>query len=107
MADNLSEQLASLRIDRSGGGPSKGGGRKSDSGDSKLTSYLGVAVGVLVAVVAGWWGYHAATDRLLKVVVSTGEITIISPAQADVKLMATGYLVPQRKAVVASKLPGR
>lgn len=61
---------------------------------------LGAAVGIFLVG-------QAAFSRLLKPVVSVGEIITVSSAQAEVKLMASGYVVPLRHSVISSKLPGR
>jgi len=60
-----------------------------------------LAVGAIVVAA------RLAMGRLLKPVVSVAEVITLSPAQADVKVMASGYVVPLRHAVIASKLPGR
>lgn len=39
--------------------------------------------------------------------VATGEIMLVSPAQGETKLTATGYVVAQVSAKVAAKVPGR
>lgn len=100
MADDLSKQLESLKIDRHGAAP-----REVTAASSR--KWLGVLVGAVVLGAGAWAAADGVKERLLKPTVALGEISVISPAQADVKLMATGYVVPQRRAVVASKQPGR
>ncbi len=94
MAD-ISRDLASLRIARDE--PPKTSGKRR----------LLIALGVVVAAVASYGGYRLIESRLLKPVVELGVVTTLSPAQADVKLMATGYVVPQRRAMVAARQQGR
>lgn len=96
MPTDLSQDLASLRIERD---------RRPQARSRRkwlilLLALLGVAVLAVFAV-------RTASARLFKPVVSVGEVVALSPAQASVKVMASGYVVPQRKALVASKQPGR
>ncbi len=96
MNDNLAADLASLRIDRSKKGP-----------DRRLRTFFGAllglgAVGAGVVVVKPY-----IESRLFKTEVAVTEIISVSPAQADVELTATGYVVPQSTAKVAAKLVGR
>lgn len=91
---DLSRDLESLRIERSE--PPRRRLR------GKWTIVLGALVLASLAVAA-----QQLSSRLSRPVVSISEVTLVSPAQADVKLVATGYVVPMRKAVVASKQPGR
>ncbi|WP_175913545.1 efflux RND transporter periplasmic adaptor subunit [Burkholderia metallica] len=62
--------------------------------------YAAAAAFVVVAIVAGL----ALTDRPT---VETTSVTSAYPYQNDTQLNATGYVVPQRKAAVASKGQGR
>jgi RND family efflux transporter MFP subunit len=95
-SDQLSQDLASLKIDR-GAAPR---GR------------LPRVVAVIVALVAlGGVAYLIAAPRvrakLFTTEVKTGEITLVSPAQSQVQLTATGYVVALVYAKVAAKVPGR
>jgi RND family efflux transporter MFP subunit len=73
----------------------------------------GVVFLLIIAVLAalGVAGYLIAAPRvrssLFTTEVKTGEITLVSPAQAQVQLTATGYVVALVYAKVASKVPGR
>jgi multidrug efflux pump subunit AcrA (membrane-fusion protein) len=95
--DQLSQDLASLKIDR---GPKPSGRRGSV-----------LVVAVLVVVALGAIGYYVVYPRvrsaLFTTEVKTGQIVLVSPAQARVQLTATGYVVAQTSAKVAAKVPGR
>jgi HlyD family secretion protein len=95
--DQLSQDLASLRIDRSPKEPTR---------RSSAALVWALVVGAVVAVV-----YFAVYPRLraslLTTKVSTGEVLMISPAQAQVQIIATGYVVALINAKVAAKVPGR
>jgi HlyD family secretion protein len=94
--DQLSQDLASLKIDR-GARPPRGRSR-------------GAIVAVFVVaslVVAGLVGYPRLRAALAVAEVTTAEIALVSPAQAQVQLTATGYVVALVYAKVASKVPGR
>ena len=55
----------------------------------------------------GFLGFSKVRDALAIAEVRTGEIALVSPAQAQVQLTATGYVVALVYAKVASKVPGR
>lgn len=90
--------LASLRINRDSTEPPQPVSRKK-----RLQIWLGVASVTVIAVVLfirqGW--LNPATAVETTVVVS------LMPSQADVVLTASGYVVAQRQAAVASKGTGR
>lgn len=100
MNDRLSSDLASLRIDRNPrpGNPSSG----------RVVRWAVAAAGAAVAVFAGW---HLAMPlieaKLFKTEVTLTEIALLSPAQAQVQLTSTGYVVPQVEVEISSKLMGR
>lgn len=99
MSDRLSNDLASLRIDRAAPDP--------EGGRGPLRAILGVvALCVLLAV-----GYVLVEPRLeaqfFKTEVDIGEIALVSPAQASIELSSTGYVVPQTVTLVGAKIPGR
>jgi HlyD family secretion protein len=97
MADQLSSDLASLRIDRDA--PPPGGG---------LVKKLVVAAVVLGAIAGAYaYGAPAVEARLFKTEVTVTEISRLSPAQASIDLTASGYVVPERTAKVGAKLVGR
>jgi RND family efflux transporter MFP subunit len=97
--DRLASDLASLRIDRQAA-PARSGGKV----------VLWVAVVALVgagAFVA--WRLEAPQleAKLFKTEVTFTEVALVSPAQAQVQLTSTGYVVPQVQVDLSSKLVGR
>jgi multidrug efflux pump subunit AcrA (membrane-fusion protein) len=97
MADQLSSDLASLKIDRDQPPPSRGGW---------LRWALLLVVGVPV-LVCGGLGLSAFSARVFKTKVEVTEIRSISPAQAAVQVTSTGYVVPQVTSKVGAKVFGR
>lgn len=97
MADQLSSDLAALRIDRDAP-PSSGAGWR----------VLVVLVALGGAGAAAWvFGKPLVESRLFKPEVEATQIVLVSPAQADVRLTSTGYVVPQRVTKVGAKISGR
>jgi RND family efflux transporter MFP subunit len=100
MDDRLSSDLASLRIDRNERPP-------SPSSAGALRWVIGVAV-VGGSLLGAW---HVAApmveSKLFKTEIGVTEIALVSPAQAQVQLTSTGYVVPQVEVDVSSKLVGR
>jgi HlyD family secretion protein len=94
--DQLSTDLASLRIDRAA--PSSGGAAK------RALVVLAV-LGVLGA--AGWTVYPRVRGEVFKTEVTTTEVALISPVQAQVQVTATGYIVPQQTSKVGPHDTGR
>lgn len=93
---NKRPDLASLRID-----PSK---RNSDRPRSRAWIWLAVVI-VLAALVIGYFRLGDSLEPAMKV--ETAIATAISTEDAAADLVATGYVVAQRKAEVASKGTGR
>ncbi|MGH7297193.1 MAG: efflux RND transporter periplasmic adaptor subunit, partial [Polyangiaceae bacterium] len=96
--DRLVSDLASLRIDRQA--PARSGGKA-------LRWILAIVLLGVLGVVA----WRAAAPRveasLFKTEVSLTEIAMVSPAQAQVQLTSTGYVVPQVEVDLSSKIVGR
>lgn len=96
MADQLSNDLASLRIDRDETAPRSHWPRR--------------LIVLVLLVGAGLAGYRLGVPYLeaqvFKTEIEVTEISMVSPAQAQVNLTATGYIVPQRTSAVGSKVPG-
>ncbi len=102
MNDQLSSDLASLRIDRSSNA------RPTPPGGS--AGIKRIVVPVLTVALLGALGYVGWTKlegQILKQEVKTTEVALISPSQAEVQVTATGYVIPQRTSKVGAKLPGR
>jgi RND family efflux transporter MFP subunit len=98
MSDQLSSDLASLKIDRSAPRP---------KGKKPLGTVVLVAV-LLGAAGAGYvWGVPLVSSAIFKTEVETTEVITVSPAQASVELTSTGYVVAQADSAVASKVMGK
>ncbi|MGE3542410.1 MAG: efflux RND transporter periplasmic adaptor subunit, partial [Kofleriaceae bacterium] len=95
--DQLSHDLASLKIDRE---PRPRG--RSYRGLLWVAAIVGG-----IAAVAYFWVYPKLASSLFSPEVRTGQIALVSPAQAQVQVTATGYVVAQIYAKVAAKVPGR
>lgn len=104
MADDLSANLAALRIDRSGGNKGKSPTRPSKSRNYRWLVWL-------LVLGAGAAGLSVALPRLeatvFKTEVQVTEIAQVSPAQASVELTATGYVQADKTTNIAPKVPGR
>jgi HlyD family secretion protein len=97
MADQLSSDLASLRIERNA--PPRRGG---------LFGKLLVVLAVLGAAGAAYaLGVPYLKSQVMKAEVEITEIASVSPAQASVELTSTGYVVAQSVSKAAPKVPGR
>ena len=96
MSDQLSSDLASLRIDRAA--PSKGGGV------GRVLIFL-VVLGALGA--GGWAIYPRVRGEVFKTEVATTEVALVSQVQASVQVTATGYIVPQVTSKVGPHDTGR
>jgi RND family efflux transporter MFP subunit len=96
VSDQLSSDLASLRINRDLPTPPSAARRAL------------VPVAVVAAIgAAGWLGWTKLEGQILKPEMKTTEVALISPSQAEVQVTATGYVIPQRTSKVGAKLPGR
>src|SRR5579883_1675314 len=98
MDDRLASDLASLRIDRQERPPSSG----------RALRWVLALVVAGVVLFAGWRvGMPIVEAKLFKTEVGVTEIALVSPAQAQVQLTSTGYVVPQVQVDVSSKIVGR
>jgi HlyD family secretion protein len=99
MPDELSSQLASLRINREAPAPSRGGG---------LWRWL-IGLGVIGGLAAAAYVFvlPRLEGEIFKTEVSYTEVLSVSPAEASVQLTSAGYVVPQRVSHVAPKMPGK
>lgn len=103
MDDPLTSDLASLRIDR-GQGP-----RGASSGaPRRVLLWLAIVCGVAGAAAVAWRAASPILEsKFFQTAVSVTEIALVSPAQAQVRLTSTGYVVPQIQVDVSSKVTGR
>jgi len=93
MAQDLKDQLASLKIDRSADPAELGRGR------------LWIAV-LLVVAVAGGLAYFFLRPRAIAVRTATVEESAVQAGEASV-LNASGYVTARRQATVSSKVTGK
>jgi len=95
VTDQLSSDLASLRIDRE----EKGGG-----GGKRLA-----LIAVVVAAIGGvaWVEYPRVRAEVYKTEVSLTDVTMLSPVQSSIQVSATGYIVPQITSKVGPHDTGR
>jgi RND family efflux transporter MFP subunit len=94
--DQLSRDLASLKIDRN-----------VPAGGARGRLLIAIVVIAALAVGGRFYVYPKVHAALTTVEVALGEVQLISPAQADVQLTATGYVIALTSAKVASKVAGR
>lgn len=100
MSDQLSSQLAKLSVKHRPVAPPT-----SSSGAGKRVVVVGLIAAGVVGLGVFVWG--KMQGQIFKQEVRVTEVSMISPAQADVQVTATGYVIPQRTSKVGSKLPGR
>jgi len=91
---SLADELKSLRIDRA---PDKRGLPAWAS-----TALVLSAIAALLAV-----AWRTLGDRLFAPEVETSTVSLVTPAQGAQLLVATGYVVPQRKANISPRIGGR
>lgn len=94
--DQLSQDLASLKIDR---------GARPSSRAPRI--FVALALVGALGVAAYTLGYRKLRASLTTAEVKIGEVALVSPVQSQVQLTATGYVVALVYAKVASKVPGR
>lgn len=98
MADQLSHDLAALRIDRTPA-PRRGGG------------WVGRVLVTALVLGAGAAAYSLGMPyleaKVFRTEVEVTEVSVVSPAQASVELTSTGYVVAQSVSKVAAKVPGK
>jgi RND family efflux transporter MFP subunit len=103
--EHLANELASLRIDRENGRDRRG----TLSSDKKSGGLGWLIALVIVAALGGggWLVFREGQNRMFPDEVELGTVTLVSPAQEEVTLVATGYVYPKKKATVAPKTVGR
>lgn len=97
MSDQLSSDLASLRISRDDHPPSSGWWRRI------------VVLAIFAAAVGAAWvyGMPLIEAKVLRSEIEVTQIVVITPSEAVAKLTSTGYVVPQRVSRVGAKMSGR
>ncbi|MBI4418206.1 MAG: efflux RND transporter periplasmic adaptor subunit [Ignavibacteriales bacterium] len=98
MAQNEQLDLSHLRINRSE--PAQ-----SSTPRSRITLKIGAGVAVIILGIVAYILIGRALDPIIEVRLATASFS--SPSQASAILTASGYVVAQRKAAVASKATGR
>ena len=91
---SVADELKSLRIERT-------------AERRTLPRWLPPAIGILLAAVALFAVWKIAAPRLFVPEVETTAVALVSPAQAQQLLVATGYVVPQRQANISPRIGGR
>src|SRR5438309_9298927 len=95
--DQLSNDLASLRIQRDGPGPK-----------SPVFRYLiGAAVAAIVLAAGYVFGAPYLEAKVFRPTIDVTEIVLVSPAQSQIDLTSTGYAIALRKSKVGAKVNGR
>lgn len=97
MADQLSSDLASLRIQRD---------ENPDLRSNRARWLVGgvVIVAVLVVIVPVWQLFGA---RVFKTDVDVTEIRLVSPAQAQIQVTSSGFVAARSESKVGARLSGR
>ncbi len=90
--------LSSLRIDRSE--------KQNSSGSNKLIlKTIGIVLLTAIVILLAYTIYNSLFSSALEVKLT--EAALQSPSQSSASLIASGYVVAQRKAAVSSKATGR
>jgi RND family efflux transporter MFP subunit len=95
--ENKNIDLSALRISRNQ--------EQQDGPPKKTGKYIGIAISILVLGIAGFFLYQSLFTPAIEVTLTT--VSWTSPSQSNAVLTASGYVVAQRKAAVASKGTGR
>lgn len=96
MNKDLGKNLQSLKIDKSK--------KYNDRPRSKSWRYI-TAIIVIIIIVIAYFGFKSSISPATRVKVTT--VTLMTGSESQAALVATGYVVAQRKAEVASKGTGR
>ena len=97
MTDQLSADLASLRIHRDEG----------PRPPSRLPRVLAILAVVGALGAGGAVALPHLKAQIFKTEISVTEISMVSPVQASVSVTSTGYVVAQTVSKVGAKVPGR
>src|SRR5437660_4277750 len=91
---SLADELKSLRIER-------------DAPRGGLPSWAIWLIVLAVLGAAGAFAWQKIAPRIFTPEVDTTTVALVSPAQGQQLLIATGYVVPQHKANIAPRIGGR
>jgi RND family efflux transporter MFP subunit len=97
-SETQNADLSSLRINRSA--PESNG-----TGSAKKNFILYSSVGAVILVIAAFFIFSSGMSSAEQI--ETATVSLTYPSQANTVLTASGYVVAQRKAAVASKGTGR
>jgi RND family efflux transporter MFP subunit len=97
VADQLSHDLASLRIQR----------ERDPERRSRVWTTLLTIAGLAVLAVGAGLAYPRVEAQIFKTEVATTEIAMVSPAQQSTALTSTGYVVAQSTSKVNAKVPAK
>jgi RND family efflux transporter MFP subunit len=95
--ENKNIDLSALRINRNQ--------ERQDGPPKKTGTYIGIVVTLFILGIGGTFLYQSLFTPAIEVTLTT--VTWTSPSQSNAVLTASGYVVAQRKAAVASKGTGR
>jgi RND family efflux transporter MFP subunit len=91
---SLVDELKSLRIER-------------DQPRASLPGWAATLIVVLVLALAGALAWKLFGNKLFEPEVETSPVALVSQSQGAQLLVATGYVVPQRKANISPRIGGR
>ena len=91
---SVADELKSLRIER-------------NEPRHTLPGWAPAAIAIAVVGVVALVGWRVLAPRIFVPEVETTAISLVSPAQAQQLLVATGYVVPQRQANISPRIGGR
>jgi RND family efflux transporter MFP subunit len=98
MADQLSSDLASLRISRE---------ENPELARNRRRILIGIVVALVAVLVLALVVAPRLGARVFKTEVDVTRILLVSPAQASIQVTSTGFVVAQRQSKVGAKVMGR
>ncbi|MFL5247008.1 MAG: efflux RND transporter periplasmic adaptor subunit [Myxococcales bacterium] len=94
LVPTVADELKSLRIER-------------EERPSRLPGWATAAITVVVVIAILAVAWKVLAPRVFVPEVETTAVSLVSPAQAQQLLVATGYVVPQRQANISPRIGGR
>src|SRR3954464_16102832 len=94
LVPTVADELKSLRIER-------------EERPSRLPGWATVAIAGVVVIAVLLVAWKVLAPRIFVPEVETTAVSLVSPAQAQQLLVATGYVVPQRQANISPRIGGR